>query len=235
LHADALAEMHKPVNRPDRYRECIENVERHGIEVTVSVIVGTDSDTATVGQELARFARDHHVFYLFPNIMTPYPGTQLMADLETEGRILRRESELYNIRNVVFRPKHMDATELQSVYVRLCRDALDMGHLLETATRKLKRPKRHYLTRPWRLFIWLAFSFFFIVLGLRGKLTARELGLLLRYAPRLLLGDGSLNALGFVANAVAFGTFSRSEEQRLAQAGAGTAGRRRARSEPNAG
>jgi len=217
LHPEALAAMHKPVNLPDRYRECIDNVERHGIEVTMSVIVGTDSETASAGEDMARFARDNHVFYLFPNIMTPHPGTQLMSELEAEGRILRREPELYNIRNVVFRPKLMTAAELQALYANLCQDVLDMGRLLETAALKVKRPKRYYLTRPWRLLIWLAFSYFFVVLGLRRKLTFREVGKLLRYAPRLVLRNGSLNALGFVVNAVGFGTFSRNEARRLAK------------------
>jgi radical SAM superfamily enzyme YgiQ (UPF0313 family) len=217
LSPTALAAMQKSVNAPDRYHACIENIERHGIEVTASVIVGTDSETARSGEEMASFVRENDIFYFFPNIMTPYPGTALMEEIEAEGRILRREPELYNIRNVVFRPKQMSPLELHTLFAELCGSCLAMDRLLETARAKLKRPKRYYLTVPWRIFIWLAFSLMFVAIALQRKIRLRDLAQLLRHAPRLILLDGSLAALGFVVSSVGFGTFSRSEVLRLAR------------------
>lgn len=214
LRPDALRAFKKNVNAPDRYRQCIDNIERHGIEVTASVIVGTDYEDRESGDEWARFAEANKVFYLFPNIMTPYPGTQLMDEMRDEERILRREPELYNIRNVVFQPKQMQPDELRDLFVGLCKRVLGMDRLLETAIDKVKRPNRYYLTYPWRLLIWLSFSLTFFALVARRKLTLRELARLLAAAPKLLLRDGSLTALGYMVNAVGFGTFARNEARR---------------------
>jgi radical SAM superfamily enzyme YgiQ (UPF0313 family) len=102
LSVVTLKAMKKSVNSPERYRVCIENIERHGIEVPASVIVGTDHETLETQEEMTRFASENRIFYFSPNVMTPYPATRLMQEMESDGRIFRREPELYNIRNVVF-------------------------------------------------------------------------------------------------------------------------------------
>ncbi len=207
------------MNSPERYLECIRNIERHGIEVTVSVIVGTDAETISSGEEMARFAMENDIFYLFPNIMTPYPGTRLMEEMEAEGRVLLRETELYNIRNVVFLPKNMSPMELQRLFATLCDKVLTIDYLLKTAARKVKRENRFYMTKSWRILIWISFSMIFAALFLRRKITFKDLLKLFYYAPKLILKDGSLSALGFLVNAVGFGTFSRSEVRRLPTSG----------------
>jgi radical SAM superfamily enzyme YgiQ (UPF0313 family) len=215
LSPKALQAMKKNVNAPHRYAACIENIERHGIEVTVSVIVGTDFEDSHSGEEMARFAMKHDVFYLFPNILTPYPGTALKDEMEEAHRIVLREPELYNIRNVVFRPKRMTPLELQTLFVKLCDEVLSLDNLLRTAMEKLKKPKRYYLTVRWRVLIWMAFSFIFMALALRRKITPVDMLKLLVKAPKMILLNGSLAALGFLVNTIGFGTFARSEHRRF--------------------
>lgn len=215
LSERALQAMKKNVNAPKRYAACIENIERHGIEVTVSVIVGTDFEDRHSGEEMARFASAHNVFYLFPNILTPYPGTALKEEMEEARRIRLREPELYNIRNVVFLPKQMTPLELQSLYVTLCEEVLSLDNLLRTAGEKLKKPKRYYLILRWRLLIWIAFSFMFVALTLQRKITVSDMLKLLVKAPKMILRNGSLSALGFLVNTIGFCTFARSEHARF--------------------
>jgi radical SAM superfamily enzyme YgiQ (UPF0313 family) len=215
LHAESLHALNKDVNVPAHYGQCIANVERHGMDITTSVIVGTDDEDAGAGKEMSRFVDHNHIFYLFPNIMTPYPGTQLREQIETEGRLLRREPELYNVRNVVFVPKRMSPPELRSLFVDLCSDSLNLERLLRIALEKIRRPHRYYLTRRWRFLTWLVFSFIYIVLALRRQITSRDAVRLLRCSPRLLLRDGSMAALGYLVSSIGFGTFARSERRRL--------------------
>ncbi|MBN1610000.1 MAG: B12-binding domain-containing radical SAM protein [Polyangiaceae bacterium] len=217
-----LRAMAKNVNAPERYAECIANIERHGIEVTASVIVGTDAETATSGAEMVRFALENRIFYFFPNILTPYPGTALMQEMDAEGRILLREPELYNIRNVVFAPKRMSPLELQSSFVRLCGELLSLDRLVRTAETKLEREPRYRLTWRWRLIIGFAFSLTFVALTLTGRITFGDLLKLLYRAPRMILVNGSPSALGFIVNSVGFGTFARSEIARLPRSPAAT-------------
>ncbi|MBN2715306.1 MAG: B12-binding domain-containing radical SAM protein [Deltaproteobacteria bacterium] len=210
-----LSAMQKQINSPKRYMECIHNIERHGIEVTASVIIGADDDTDTCGDEVTNFAITNHLFYLFPNIMTPYPGTGVMTHMATANRLLSENWSEYNIRNVVFRPKQMSPSRLRQQYVRICTKALNMQRLFETAKVKCTQPKRFHLTRRWRVAVLFAFTGVTIALGLVGKLTFREVLICLRRIPWLVIKNGSLNALGFIVNAIGFGTFARSEAKRL--------------------
>lgn len=47
---------------------------------------------------------------------TPYPGTPLFAQLESERRILHRDWSRYDTAHVVFQPKNMTADELYEGY-----------------------------------------------------------------------------------------------------------------------
>jgi radical SAM superfamily enzyme YgiQ (UPF0313 family) len=46
-------------------------------------------------------------------ILTPFPGTPLFKDMETEGRILDRDWGKYTISNVVFRPENLSPEALK--------------------------------------------------------------------------------------------------------------------------
>jgi radical SAM superfamily enzyme YgiQ (UPF0313 family) len=210
-----LQAMAKSVNAPERYAECIANIERHGIEVTASVIVGTDAETVASGAQMAQFALENRIFYFFPNILTPYPGTALMQEMEAEGRLLLREPEFYNIRNVVFAPKQMSPRELQSLFVRLCGEVLGLDRLLRTAEMKLEREPRYRLTWRWRILICLSFCLMFFALTLNGRISVGDLLKLLYRAPRMILAKGSPSALGFIVNTIGFSTFARSELARF--------------------
>ncbi|MBN2529451.1 MAG: hypothetical protein JXR76_23895 [Deltaproteobacteria bacterium] len=90
-----------------------------------------------------------------------------------------------------------------------------MKRLLDTGKQKCATPKRYYLTRRWRFIAYGVFSILTCILWLRGKLTFLELRIVLRRLPWLLLKDGSMSALGFIVNAIGYGTFARSEIQRI--------------------
>ena len=215
LSPQTLKAMKKNVNSPERYAECIQGIESHGIAVTASVIVGADSDTLATEDEMAEFVLRNRLFYFFPNILTPYPGTRLAQELQAAQRILIRAPELYNVRNVVFQPKQMTPRQLRELYVSLCQKVLGIDNLHRSALEKLKRPNRYYLTRRWRLLACLGFSWVLVALALKRTITLRELVKLLWWAPKMIIADGSLIAMGLVANLVSFCTFSRSEARRL--------------------
>jgi len=215
LSAGSLKAMRKSVNTPDRYVECIRNLERQGIEVTMSMIVGHDGETRESLQELADFVIRNRIFYFFPNILTPYPGTRLATEMQTEGRILSRAPELYNVRNVVFQPRPMTPVELRTAYVRLCTEVLNVDNLCHAAEASLEQPKRYYLVLRWRLAAAVSFTLILLLLGIRRAITLSELVKLIGWVPRAILLDGSLSLMGFIANMVNFATFARSEQRRL--------------------
>src|SRR5690606_1618405 len=50
------------------------------------------------------------------HVLTPYPGTKLFDNYEKEGRILTRNWDLYDTRNVVFKTKNLSPQELKAGY-----------------------------------------------------------------------------------------------------------------------
>ncbi|MEA2339300.1 MAG: hypothetical protein QOE82_3307, partial [Thermoanaerobaculia bacterium] len=50
------------------------------------------------------------------HILTPYPGTALFTEMEAQDRIATRNWDLYDTRNVVYRPQCMSPEELKRGY-----------------------------------------------------------------------------------------------------------------------
>src|SRR4051812_5736480 len=50
------------------------------------------------------------------HILTPYPGTKLFQEMETSGRIMHRQWDLYDTRHVVYKTKNISPDELKKGY-----------------------------------------------------------------------------------------------------------------------
>ena len=74
---------------------------------------GLDDDKPEVFDRTARFAVEAGIDLPRFAIVTPFPGTNLFRRLESEGRILTRNWELYDGQHVVFQPKHLSVTDLE--------------------------------------------------------------------------------------------------------------------------
>ena len=105
---------HKSFNRPDDYASLVTKLHGHGIAVQGCFTFGMDGDDASVFERTARFAVEAKIDLPRFAIITPFPGTELHHRLESEGRILTRNWELYDGQHVVFRPARMSESELQS-------------------------------------------------------------------------------------------------------------------------
>jgi len=74
-------------------------------------------------------------------ILTPFPGTRLHARLMAEGRIVRSnypaDWALYDINEVVFRPKLLSMKELKECQVYIHDRVLRRGHILRATLRTL--------------------------------------------------------------------------------------------------
>ncbi len=69
------------------FRESVRRIQRHGMCVVGSFILGIDTDQRGIGETIARAARDYGVDAANVLILTPLPGTQLYAQMAREGRI----------------------------------------------------------------------------------------------------------------------------------------------------
>lgn len=108
-----LADCKKGFNRPERFHELVATLHRHRIALQGCFVFGLDHDTPDVFLKTARLAVEAKIDLPRFAVVTPFPGTPLFRRLESEGRILTRNWELYDGQHVVFQPARMSVDELQ--------------------------------------------------------------------------------------------------------------------------
>lgn len=113
ISRENLRDSKKGFNSPERYREVVERLHRHGIALQGCFVFGLDHDTPEIFLETARFAVEARIDLPRFAVVTPFPGTALYRRLESEGRILTRDWELYDGQHVVFQPARMTVEQLQ--------------------------------------------------------------------------------------------------------------------------
>jgi radical SAM superfamily enzyme YgiQ (UPF0313 family) len=86
---EGLTEVHKKFNvqKGRDIKASIQKIQRHGIMVAGSFIMGLDIDRHGIGRQIAATALDYGVDTLNTMFMTPLPGTELWKKMELEGRI----------------------------------------------------------------------------------------------------------------------------------------------------
>lgn len=113
---DSLDNFEKKINKVEEYEKSIKIINFFGIKVIGSFIVGSDGDDERIFEKTADFIKKNKIYVSAIWILTPYPGTRLFSKLESEGRILHKNWNLYDSKHVVFKPKHMSAETLQNGY-----------------------------------------------------------------------------------------------------------------------
>lgn len=113
ISRENLRESKKGFNSPERYKELVEKLHRHGIALQGCFVFGMDHDTPDVFEKTARFAVEAKIDLPRFAVVTPFPGTALYRRLDREGRILTRNWELYDGQHVVFEPAQMSVEQLQ--------------------------------------------------------------------------------------------------------------------------
>ncbi|HZV34890.1 MAG TPA: radical SAM protein [Verrucomicrobiae bacterium] len=108
-----LRQNHKSFNSPEKYCQVVERLHRHGIALQGCFVFGLDHDAPDVFLKTAEFAVQARIDLPRFAIVTPFPNTALYKRLESEGRILTKDWELYDGQHVVFRPARMSIEELQ--------------------------------------------------------------------------------------------------------------------------
>lgn len=215
LDPDTLRSMQKKVNRPEQYAEAIRNIEGLGMRVVFSTIIGDDNTSRESAEKLKSFIDANHVFHVLLNILTPYPGTSLYENMHREGRILTRQPQLYNIRNVVFQPKKISANELQSIYRSLCRHFFSFDEAYRRGCQTILSGDRFDLPMVERLVILTGLFYTIVLFTALGRLRWNIAWRLCLAAPKVVLIDGSLAGLEILLASADYDEFVFSEEQRL--------------------
>jgi radical SAM superfamily enzyme YgiQ (UPF0313 family) len=108
-----LRELSKKFNfLKDRdFRASVQRIQRHGILVVASFIIGLDIDEPGIGKRIAEAASKYGVDNLNALFLTPLPGTRLWDQMKTRGRIalgrFPEDWKYYTLTFPVARYKHL--------------------------------------------------------------------------------------------------------------------------------
>ena len=113
VSATAIKQMKKGFNKPEQYSEAIKIIHDHGIAINGCFVFGLDGDDKDIFERTVEFVNKSAIDLPRFSVATPFPGTPLYHQLNTEGRILIKDWAYYGGQNVVFQPKNMTVGELQ--------------------------------------------------------------------------------------------------------------------------
>ena len=111
--AGTLAEAGKRYVDAAEYGARIRHIQSYGISLWGSFIFGFDTDEWRDCMAAVRFAQRTRLCMSCYPILTPYPGTEVFAQYEREGRLLTRDWDKYNGATVVFEPRRMSVHDLR--------------------------------------------------------------------------------------------------------------------------
>ena len=110
---EGLQELNKKFNllRGRDFRASVRRIQRHGILVVGSFIIGLDVDEPGIGKRIAETASQYGVDNLNALFLTPLPGTHLWDQMKAEGRIaldtFPEDWKYYTLTFPVARYKHL--------------------------------------------------------------------------------------------------------------------------------
>jgi radical SAM superfamily enzyme YgiQ (UPF0313 family) len=112
----SLAGAGKRQNLNRSYRDVVRRLDSLGIMINGSFVFGLDGDDRDVFSRTVDWAVQSGLTTSTFHILTPYPGTALFTEMEAQGRVATRNWDLYDTRNVVYRPASMSPEELKRGY-----------------------------------------------------------------------------------------------------------------------
>jgi radical SAM superfamily enzyme YgiQ (UPF0313 family) len=121
ISAKTLKDMKKGINLKigiENYKKVIDAFHNHGIGVVGAFILGNDHESPHYYKEMARFLVRTGIDVVQLAILTPLPGTEFMAQMEKEGRLLYRsfpeDWDKYRLSYVVHKP---EGIEPETIYI----------------------------------------------------------------------------------------------------------------------
>ena len=115
ISQNTLDAVGKTTNTVEEYAQAIHNIHDNHMVVIGEFMFGFDTDTPEVFEKTLTTIKELEIDIADFSILTPFPGTPLFNRLNSNGRILTKDWNYYNMRHVVFTPNHMTPAELKRV------------------------------------------------------------------------------------------------------------------------
>ncbi len=121
ISKESLRDMKKGINIKigvQNYKKVVDVFHKYGIAVYGAFIIGNDHESAAYYKQLARFLVQSSIDIIQITLLTPLPGTELMSELQKEGRLVYadfpQDWDKYRFSYMVHRPQNVQP---QTIYI----------------------------------------------------------------------------------------------------------------------
>jgi radical SAM superfamily enzyme YgiQ (UPF0313 family) len=154
-----LKQSNKKQNLLKDYQNAVRRLHDLGIMINGSFVFGLDDDDKDVFKRTVEWGVNNAITTSTYHILTPYPGTQLYADMQRQGRITTSNWDLYDTRHVVYKTKNISARDLEQGYHWAYREFYTWRNIFRASTQhdSLKHIIKHFMySGGWKKFesVW---------------------------------------------------------------------------------
>jgi radical SAM superfamily enzyme YgiQ (UPF0313 family) len=143
LSTSGLQGAGKKQNLGRDYLAVIRRLDDLGIMINGSFVFGLDGDEPDVFKRTVDWAATNGITTATFHILTPYPGTQLYAEISAQKRLVTSNWDLYDTRHVVYQPSGITPEALKTGYDWAYREFYRWGNIVTAA--RAHRSSKHSL------------------------------------------------------------------------------------------
>jgi len=111
-----LKQSNKKQNLEKDYIKAVNRLHGLGVMINGSFVFGLDDDDKDVFKRTVDWGVKNAITTSTYHVLTPYPGTELFNNMESQNRILTKNWDLYDTRKVVYKTIGLTAKELEDGY-----------------------------------------------------------------------------------------------------------------------
>ncbi len=150
-----LKQSNKKQNLKKDYELAVQRLHSLGIMINGSFVFGLDEDNNNVFSRTVDWAVKNAITTSTFHVLIPYPGTKLFQDFENQGRILTKNWDLYDTRNVVYQTKNISAEDLKAGYDWAYKEFYSWNNILKASLNhdSIKHQLKHlFYSGGWKKF-----------------------------------------------------------------------------------
>jgi radical SAM superfamily enzyme YgiQ (UPF0313 family) len=116
---EILNKNHWKAKKFDEYKDYIDIIQKKGIGIFGSFILGFDDDDAGIFDDTINYIIDNNLMGASITILTPFPGSRLRERMSSENRILHDDWDYYTAWNAVIKHKNLSVEQLEEGLMRV--------------------------------------------------------------------------------------------------------------------
>lgn len=147
LNKATLETMNKGFNKTEQYEELIARMHRAGVLAGLNFMFGFDEDTPEQFRLTLEFIKRNKISVATFTLLTPFPGTELFAELKEAGRLEDDSWSMHDTFHVMFQPRKLTKQQLYEAYWATYQEVYSLRNVMRHVVydvRRARNPVREF-------------------------------------------------------------------------------------------